>query len=63
MKVGDLVKLQNLSDEWGLVAIITNIVVLDSNTGTISLYTASLGDCSIPWHKNDVYIKEVISCS
>jgi hypothetical protein len=63
MKVGDLVKLQNLNDEWGLVAIITNIVVLSNNTGTISLFSAGLGNCSIPWHKSDVYIKEVISCS
>ena len=63
MKVGDLVKLQNLNDEWGLVAIITNIVVLRNNTGTISLFSAGLGNCSIPWHKSDVYIKEVISCS
>ena len=61
MKVGDLVKLQNLSDKWGLVALITNIVISDSNTGTISLYTSTLGDCSIPWHKSDVYISEVIS--
>jgi len=63
MKVGDLVKLQNLNDEWGLVAIITNIVVLDNNTGTISLFSAGLGNCSIPWQKSDIYISEVISCS
>ena len=61
MKVGDLVKLQNLSDEWGLTAIITNIKISDSNTGTISLFTSVLGDCSIPWHKSDVYISEVLS--
>jgi len=61
MKVGDLVKLRNLSDEWGLVAIITNIKMAGSNTGTISLFTSALGDCSIPWHKSDVYISEVIS--
>lgn len=61
MKVGDLVKLQNLSDEWGLTAIITNIKISDSNTGTISLFTSVLGDCSIPWHKRDVYISEVLS--
>ena len=62
MKVGDLVKLQNLSDEWGLVAIITNIKIgTSSNTGTISLLTPTLGDCSIPWHKSDVYISEVLS--
>ena len=61
MKVGDLVKLQNLSDEWGLTAIITNIKISDSNTGTISLFTSVLGDCSIPWHNRDVYISEVLS--
>ena len=61
MKVGDLVRLQNLHHEWGRVAIIISITMSGSNTGTISLYTASLGDCSIPWHKSDVYIKEVIS--
>ena len=61
MKVGDLVKLQNLSSDWGRVALITNIVISERNTGTISLYTSSLGDCSIPWHKSDVYISEVIS--
>jgi len=61
VEVGDLVKLQNLSCEWSELALITNIIISDSNTGTISLYTSSLGDCSIPWHKSDVYIEEVIS--
>ena len=61
MKVGDLVKLQNLTAEWGLVAIITNIIISRCDTGTISLYTETLGDCSIPWHKRDIYIQEVIS--
>ena len=61
MKVGDLVKLQNLSEEWGEVAIITNIVVLKSDTGTISLYTPALGNCSIPWHKRAMYIEKVVN--
>ena len=61
MKVGDLVILQNLHHSWGTVGLITGIKISDSNTGTISLYTQGLGDCSIPWHKSDVYIKEVIS--
>ena len=61
MKVGDLVVLKNLQPSWGKLGLITNITISDSNTGTISLFTASLGDCSIPWHKSDVYISEVIS--
>ena len=61
MKVGDLVKLRNLCPSWGSVGLITGIIITDSNTGTISLYTSSLGDCSVPWHKSDVYIREVIS--
>ncbi len=62
MKVGDLVMLQNVGVGWSDIALITNIVVrTDSNTGTISLHTASLGDCSIPWHKSDTYIREVLS--
>ena len=61
MKVGDLVMLQNSPPGWSDVALITKIVVTDSNFGTISLHTASLGDCSIPWHKSDTYIREVLS--
>ncbi len=62
MKVGDLVKLNpETLPAWGEFAIITNIKISDSNTGTISLFTPALGDCSIPWHKSDVYISEVIS--
>ena len=62
MKVGDLVKLQNLHSDWGSIGLITDIIISENSyTGTINLCTASLGDCSIPWHKSDVYIKEVIS--
>jgi hypothetical protein len=61
VKVGDLVMLQNSPAGWSDIALITNIVISESNTGTISLYTSSLGDCSVPWHKSDVYIREVLS--
>ena len=61
MKVGDLIALRNLDPSWGNIALITNIVVNNSNTGTIFLLTPTIGNCSIPWHKGDVYVEEVLS--
>jgi hypothetical protein len=61
MKVGDLVKLKNLSDEWGEVALIARINVTDCGLGQISLIAAGCMSCAIPWIKRDKYISEVIS--
>jgi hypothetical protein len=61
MKAGDLVKLnpETLRD-WGEFAIITHIVMAGTTTGTISMLT-DIGCCSVPWHKRNLYISEVIN--
>ena len=61
VKVGDLVRLKNLDESWGEVALITNIHVTDIGLGQISLIAKDCMKCAIPWIKRDKYISEVIS--
>ena len=60
MKVGDLVRLKNLSDEWGEIALITRINVTDIGLGQISIVAGGM-IAAIPWIKRDKYISEVIN--
>ena len=60
MKVGDLVSLKNLHEEWGDIALITSIHITEAGTGQIYLIAGSLPNCTIPWLKRDMYIKEVV---
>jgi len=61
MKVGDLVRLKNLSSDWGEIALITNINVTEYGLGQISLIANDMMNCTIPWIKRDKYIAEVIN--
>ena len=59
MKVGDLVRLKNLHNDWGEYALIARIVVTDYGLGQISLITNGRMS-AIPWIKRNEYM-EVIS--
>jgi len=61
MKVGDLVRLKNLTSDWGEIALITNINVTEYGLGQISLIVNGMMNCAIPWIKRDKYIAEVIN--
>ena len=59
MKVGDLVKLKNLHEEWGKVGLITRILHTSINTGQIFLLAGGTNR-AIPWLQRDEYL-EIIS--
>ena len=59
MKVGDLVKLKNLHDEWGRVALVTRVNVTDYGLGQISVVVASGNLRSIPWIKRAHYTEVI----
>ena len=59
MKVGDLVKLKNLHDEWGHMALVTRVNVTDYGLGQISVIVASGNVCSIPWIKRAHYAEVI----
>jgi hypothetical protein len=61
VRAGDLVRLKNLDESWGEVALITNIHVTDIGLGQISLIAKGHMSCAIPWIKRDHYIVEVIN--
>ena len=61
MKVGDLVRLKNLDESWGKVALITKIHVTDIGLGQISLIAKGHMSCAIPWIKRHQYIDGVIN--
>jgi hypothetical protein len=61
MQNGDLVILKNLAPDWGKVAFVTKVYVTSCGTGQISLFAKGGMRCTIPWHKRDKYISEVIS--
>ena len=62
MKVGDLVRLNNLSYEnWGELGLITDIRPTEYGTGMITMMTKAGPNCTIPWANRRTYIKEVIS--
>ena len=61
MKAGDLVRLKNLSEDWGSIALITKINVTRLGLGQISIITSGTSTRAIPWIKRDMYISEVIS--
>ena len=60
MKVGDLVKLKNLSKDWGKVAFITKIHITQNGTGQIYVM-ARQNLATIPWLSRHKYIQGVIS--
>ena len=60
MKVGDLIRLKCLSDDWGLFGLVTRVNVTEIGLGQISLIAG--GNCrTLPWIKRKYYISEVIS--
>ena len=59
MQVGDMIKLKNLHEEWGKVALVTGINVTELGLGQISIL-ASGNVRTIPWIKREHYT-EVIS--
>ncbi len=59
MKVGDMIKLKNLHNEWGKVALVTGINVTDIGLGQISVL-ANGNLRTLPWIKRAHYT-EVIS--
>ena len=61
VKIGDLVRFKNLNPGWGEFGLVTDVLVMDSNTGVITLVTPVMGNCSIPWHQRELWIEEVIS--
>ena len=61
MKMGDLVRLKNLTEEWGDVALITRVNVTEYGLGQISMIAKGGMNCAIPWIKREKYISEVIS--
>ena len=61
MKAGDLVRLKNLDESWGEVALITKIHVTEYGLGQISLIASNMMNCAIPWIKRDKYIDGVIN--
>jgi len=58
MKVGDMIKLKNLHDEWGRVELVTGINVTDIGLGQVSvLANGSLR--TIPWCKRAHYAEVI----
>lgn len=58
MKVGDLVKLKNLHDEWGEVGLVARINITDYGLGQISVI-ANGNLCTIPWIKRTHYTEAI----
>ena len=63
MKVGDLVTLKNLPDEWGKVALVTYIHVTSAGTGQIYMIARDMPFCTIPYARRAYYIEEELVIS
>lgn len=59
MKVGDMIKLKNLHEEWGEVALVAGINITEQGLGQVHLL-ANGSLRTIPWIKRAHYA-EVIS--
>ncbi len=60
MKVGDLIRFQNLHSDWGQIGWVYKIYRTDYGTGQIYLISNGCSR-SLPWLDRHKYIKEVIS--
>ena len=61
MKPGDLIRLKNAQSPWGEFGLITDITLTKAGTGLITMITKVSYQCTIPWTKRSMYIKEIIS--
>jgi hypothetical protein len=58
VKVGDMIKLKNLHNEWGKVALVTGINVTDIGLGQISVL-ANGNLRTLPWIKREHYAEVI----
>ena len=60
MKVGDVIRLQNLHEDWGTFALITGIHITDWGTGQIYVIANGMNS-AIPYCSHEKYIIDVIT--